>query len=49
MAQDILQEAHALTQRGLEDYARGRFHEAALVWEKATQLAPSDARTRSLL
>ena len=49
MAQDVLQEARALTQRGLEDYARGRFREAALVWEKATQLVPADPRARSLL
>ena len=49
MAQDVLQEARALTQRGLEDYARGRFREAALAWEKAIQLAPNDPRARSLL
>jgi hypothetical protein len=49
VAQDVFQEARALTQRGLEDYARGRFREAALAWEKVIQLAPSDARARSLL
>ena len=49
MAQDVLQESRALTQRGLEDYARGRFREAALAWEKAIQLAPNDPRARSLL
>jgi len=49
VAQDAFQEARALTQRGLEDYARGRFREAALAWERVTQLAPGDARARSLL
>jgi tetratricopeptide (TPR) repeat protein len=49
VAQDVLQEARALTQRGLEDYARGRFREAALAWEKAAQLAPDDSRATSLL
>jgi len=49
VAQDVLQEARALTQRGLEDYARGRFREAALAWEKAAELAPDDSRATSLL
>jgi tetratricopeptide (TPR) repeat protein len=49
VARDRSLEARALTQRGLEDYARGRLREAVLAWEKATQLAPQDPRARSLL
>jgi len=44
--QDVLAEARALTQRGLEDYARGRFREACAGLGKGIQLAPNDPRAR---
>ena len=46
---DVWHEARELTQRGLEHYAHGRFREAVLAWQAATELAPRDPRTRSLL
>ena len=49
MARDVSQQARELTQRGLEDYACGRFREAVLAWEKAVRLAPHDAQAVRLL